>query len=507
MIDGVFVPTLKNDAATNNKPDDTYKEDFRALLKEEDKPSSNKSIRATHLNSTSAQATTPNINPVEASSDHSIQVYNTSTNATDANAALLGLNLVTPQSSTPTLGLKQPAAPQNTQTAIAPNQLSSQLNVIGNEAAQTDAQSANNGAKTGIQTNAATLNETGAKLASIIKGSETGVSQADLAQLAPNNAKQAATTLTSSANTTNTSTPATTLTSAQSGAQAASAQPAAQAIQSQPVAQGASAQFLQAAKTGNSTGAAIGKTSSTGSNGITATTSTAATSASSPSAAPAAANVTPVVGAQAAVPNNVLPTLNTAAQDVLAALPDSDTIDGMELGTKDSSTQSTTSSAATTKTPDLPPGLRNASPVTQQAWAGLISRMDGKSHQFQIRLDPAELGRINVSIEITKDKKATVVLAARSAEALAELSKGARSLEAALADAGVELEEGGLKLEMSSDESSSFTFSDDDETETKNNGDGQTNAPASQEADNDDIPRQITPEITAWSRKRVNLTA
>lgn len=492
MIDGVFVPTQKNDAATNNKPDDTYKEDFRALLKEDDKSSANRRARETHVNSKSNQASPSQTTPISSSLDQ-----NTNTDNADAAAALLGFNLVTPQTTTSSLSLEQPAISATIKTATVTNQTQPQQSIGAKEAAQAPPQSGNNAANSGATANATTPNETNAKLASIIKGSENSLSQAEFAQLTQNSGKQTSSLFSGSLGANNTST-------------SVIAQSSAQSTTAQPVAQGASSQFLQAAKSGNASSAVNGKSSSIGSNGIGTASSTAAASASNAPTASStivAANVNPAANSQTISPLSILPTLNTAAQDIMTALPDGDTIDGMELGSKDSSTQSTTSSTAATKTPDLPPGLRNASPVTQQAWAGLISRMDGKSHQFQIRLDPAELGRINVSIEITKDKKATVVLAARSVEALAELSKGARSLEAALADAGVELEEGGLKLEMSSDESSSFTFSDDDESETTNNDDGQKSASASQEADNDDVPRQITPEITAWSRSRVNLTA
>ncbi|ACT59887.1 hypothetical protein Hbal_2207 [Hirschia baltica ATCC 49814] len=194
-------------------------------------------------------------------------------------------------------------------------------------------------------------------------------------------------------------------------------------------------------------------------------------------------------------------------QELLSGLPDAELLEGLEPSSEETNLSSTTSNSATGKTQELPPTLRHASSVTQQAWAGLIQRMDGKSHQFQIRLDPAALGQINVSIEITKDKRATVVLAAKSAEALSELSRGSKALESALADVGIDLAEDGLKLELSPDENSSFTFKDDDAEQMADDKGEASISNSSATEENADLPRQITPKLTAWSRARVDLTA
>ncbi len=194
-------------------------------------------------------------------------------------------------------------------------------------------------------------------------------------------------------------------------------------------------------------------------------------------------------------------------QDMLSGLPDAELLEGLEPSSEETNLSSTTSTSATGKTQELPPTLRHASSVTQQAWAGMIQRMDGKSHQFQIRLDPAALGQINVSIEITKDKRATVVLAAKSAEALSELSRGSKALESALADIGVDLAEDGLKLELSSDENSSFTFNDDDTEQMADDKGEASSSNSSTNEENTELPRQITPKLTAWSRARVDLRA
>ena len=152
--------------------------------------------------------------------------------------------------------------------------------------------------------------------------------------------------------------------------------------------------------------------------------------------------------------------------------------------------------------------LRHASPVIQQAWTGLMQRIDGQSQRFEIRLDPAELGKIDVSIEIDSDNQARIVMAARNAEALNELTRGSRALEDALAESGVDLKEDGLTFELSDDGSASFTFLSDDD----NKSDGQSSDTAQNAADNPTSneqtePSGLSPLLSQWSRMRVDIKA
>ena len=179
------------------------------------------------------------------------------------------------------------------------------------------------------------------------------------------------------------------------------------------------------------------------------------------------------------------------------------------LGDVESTETTATTTTSTTRTADLPPTLRNASSVAQQAWSNLIHRSNGTSQRFEIHLDPAELGEIDVSIEISKDSKARVVLAVSNPEALSELTRSAKSLENALNDSGFDLSEGGLSFELAKDGKGSFTFSEDTQNQNEHAGkssggnanaqtDGLTETPTSY---------AVTPELTVWNRVRVNLTA
>lgn len=78
----------------------------------------------------------------------------------------------------------------------------------------------------------------------------------------------------------------------------------------------------------------------------------------------------------------------------------------------------------------------------------IIRRFDGKSTSIDVRLDPAELGRVQVSLEVSADNKVTAVVAADNHATLADLVRSARELERALQDAGLDLDSGGLSFDL-----------------------------------------------------------
>ena len=98
------------------------------------------------------------------------------------------------------------------------------------------------------------------------------------------------------------------------------------------------------------------------------------------------------------------------------------------------------------------PALQNAPATTIQVYQRMVERFDGRAQRYEVRLDPAELGRVDVRIEVGADKKVHAVLAAHDSAALSDLMRGQRSLERALNDAGFDLAEGGIRFELSSDQ-------------------------------------------------------
>jgi flagellar hook-length control protein FliK len=80
--------------------------------------------------------------------------------------------------------------------------------------------------------------------------------------------------------------------------------------------------------------------------------------------------------------------------------------------------------------------------------ATMVRRFESGARQFTMRLDPPELGQVEVKLTVGPDKKVRAVVSADRPEALADLVRSARELTRALFDAGLELEERGLTFTM-----------------------------------------------------------
>lgn len=89
-----------------------------------------------------------------------------------------------------------------------------------------------------------------------------------------------------------------------------------------------------------------------------------------------------------------------------------------------------------------------AAPAATQVAQEIVRRFNGDSTKFELRLDPPELGRVEVKLEVTRDHKVTAVVSADSPQALTELARHARDLEQSLQSAGLELTENGLSFDL-----------------------------------------------------------
>lgn len=94
-------------------------------------------------------------------------------------------------------------------------------------------------------------------------------------------------------------------------------------------------------------------------------------------------------------------------------------------------------------------GQRFTPQSAQQLAAQITKRFANGSRVFDIRLDPAELGRVDVRLELSQDQRVQAILSAERPETLAELQRSARELERALNEAGLELEKDGLEFQLS----------------------------------------------------------
>jgi len=94
-----------------------------------------------------------------------------------------------------------------------------------------------------------------------------------------------------------------------------------------------------------------------------------------------------------------------------------------------------------------PSGHRATTPAALVA-QHIIRRFEGRSTSIDVRLDPPELGRVQVTLEVSADNKVKAVVAAENPATLSDLVRSARELERALQDAGLELDAGGLSFDL-----------------------------------------------------------
>lgn len=81
----------------------------------------------------------------------------------------------------------------------------------------------------------------------------------------------------------------------------------------------------------------------------------------------------------------------------------------------------------------------------------IAAQANAGQRRFEIRMDPPELGRIDVRLDMRENGAATTRLVVERPETLDLLQRDARFLERALADSGLKLEEGGLRMSLKGD--------------------------------------------------------
>jgi len=104
--------------------------------------------------------------------------------------------------------------------------------------------------------------------------------------------------------------------------------------------------------------------------------------------------------------------------------------------------------AASTQHAVLEQTATRTAPAATQVAREIVRRFDGGNTRFELRLDPPELGRIEVRMEVSRDHRVTAVVTADSPQALNELTRSARELEQTLQAAGLELSDNGLSFDL-----------------------------------------------------------
>ena len=105
-------------------------------------------------------------------------------------------------------------------------------------------------------------------------------------------------------------------------------------------------------------------------------------------------------------------------------------------------------------------------PQSAQSMAAQIAqRFNDGGRVFDIRLDPPELGRVEVRLELGSDNTVRALLAAERTETLAELQRSARDLERALAEAGLDVGEDALSFSLTGDDAASGEEMSDEQSD------------------------------------------
>jgi len=161
-------------------------------------------------------------------------------------------------------------------------------------------------------------------------------------------------------------------------------------------------------------------------------------------------------------------------------------------------TTTSTTLAAQAQHAVLDQAAARAAPASAQVAREIVRRFDGESTRFELRLDPPELGRIEVRLEVSRDHRVTAVVSADSPQALTELARHARELEQSLQSAGLQLADNGLSFDLRQ--------SQDEASEADDHGAGSSNN-ANEGAGAETAPLAARPiGLERWRGVRVDVT-
>lgn len=168
------------------------------------------------------------------------------------------------------------------------------------------------------------------------------------------------------------------------------------------------------------------------------------------------------------------------------------------------STQTVAPSDASTA--DLTATRASAAPVASQVAHEIVRRANGENTRFEVRLDPAELGKIQVRLDVSRDHKVTAVVTADNPQALAELSRGARDLQQSLQSAGLDLADDGLTFDLSNSQNG---FQQPDQNNNNGGANANERSQAVQNQPNADTPAPRTRPVSieSWRGSRIDVMA
>jgi chemotaxis protein MotD len=180
-------------------------------------------------------------------------------------------------------------------------------------------------------------------------------------------------------------------------------------------------------------------------------------------AANSARTASPDTGTPATQPGTAAPQHPAPATDAATLQPQPGQTDsGQSQNNALAQPQMQSTAATTPATPQYNVALTTgaAVPLNGLAVQIAVTALSGKS-RFEIRLDPADLGRIDVRLDVDRQGRVTSHLTVEKPETLAMLRQDAPQLQRALQDAGLKTGDGGLQFSLRDQSSQGQTARDD----------------------------------------------
>lgn len=139
----------------------------------------------------------------------------------------------------------------------------------------------------------------------------------------------------------------------------------------------------------------------------------------------------------------------SVAAQVEAAMTDAAEIVETQAETTTAASAGSTSSATSeTARADAAAAVRGSPETVAQLSAQIAKKLENKVTRFDIALDPVDLGRVNVKLEIGRDGRVTAAMSFEKPQAAAELKARSGELRDALQQAGFELAQDALTFDL-----------------------------------------------------------
>ncbi|TWA79187.1 flagellar hook-length control protein FliK [Azospirillum brasilense] len=155
-------------------------------------------------------------------------------------------------------------------------------------------------------------------------------------------------------------------------------------------------------------------------------------------------NAAAAAAADAPPPADGAPHATTPTHAVFAGIEGTHTASGVETGLTTTQLRPSRGSAG------LPMG------VQEQVAVHISKNVSDGNDQFTINLRPAELGRIDIKLDIGQDGRVTASVAVEKAQTLELLQRDSRNLERALQDAGLKADSNSLNFSLRGEGGQSF---------------------------------------------------